>query len=159
MRAQWVCSRERRIALYKRSPINQKGFYKEACWEWDQVHKTWQMHCWLFLRQIRQWTSWTSFLLSLLLVQPVLLAEWARVVELSYSVWGTVSFLLSLTIVTGSSPLFILLSAIVFETSRYIVNDLVNVFRVYALVKSCVWMEWVLHMMSSIVWLLKGLKG
>ena len=20
-------------------------FYKEAWWEWDQVHKTWQMHC------------------------------------------------------------------------------------------------------------------
>ena len=20
-------------------------FHKEAWWEWDQVHKTWQMHC------------------------------------------------------------------------------------------------------------------
>ena len=28
-----------------------QGFHKEAWWEWDQVHKTWQMHCWLFLRQ------------------------------------------------------------------------------------------------------------
>ena len=22
-----------------------QGFDKEAWWEWDQVHKTWQMHC------------------------------------------------------------------------------------------------------------------
>ena len=21
------------------------SFYKKAWWEWDQVHKTWQMHC------------------------------------------------------------------------------------------------------------------
>ena len=34
-----------------------QGFHKEAWWEWDQVHKTWQMHCWLFLRQIHQWQT------------------------------------------------------------------------------------------------------
>ena len=22
-----------------------QGFHKEAWWEWDQVHKTWQIHC------------------------------------------------------------------------------------------------------------------
>ena len=36
-----------------------QGFHKEACWEWDQVHKTWQMHCLLFLRQIHQWQAQT----------------------------------------------------------------------------------------------------
>ena len=30
---------------------------------------------------------------------------------------------------------------------------------VYTLVKSCVWMEWVLRVVGSAVWLLKGLKG
>ena len=34
-----------------------QGFHKEMWWEWDQVHKTWQMHCWLFLRQIHQWQT------------------------------------------------------------------------------------------------------
>ena len=53
-----------------------------------------------------------------------------------------------LTIVTGSSPHFIVLPAIVFETSRSIENDFVNVLRVYALIKSCVGMEWVLSMSS-----------
>ena len=40
------------------------------------------------------------------LVRPVLLAEWARAVELLYSVWGTVSRVLSLTSVTELSSLF-----------------------------------------------------
>ena len=34
-----------------------QGFHKEAWWEWDQVHKTWQMHCWLFLRKNHQWPT------------------------------------------------------------------------------------------------------
>ena len=34
-----------------------KVFIKKVWWEWDQVHKTWQMHCWLFLRQIHQWQA------------------------------------------------------------------------------------------------------
>ena len=33
------------------------SFHKEAWWEWDHVHKTWQMYCWLFLRQIHQWQA------------------------------------------------------------------------------------------------------
>ena len=62
------------------------------------------------------------------------------------------SFVLSLTIVTGSSPLFIVLpAAIVFETSRSIENDFVNVLRVYALIKSYLGMEWVLRVMCSVV--------
>ena len=36
-----------------------QGFHKEAWWELDQVHKTWQMHCWLFLRQIHRWQTQT----------------------------------------------------------------------------------------------------
>ena len=34
-----------------------QGFHKEVWWEWDEVHKTWQMHCWLFWRQIHQWQA------------------------------------------------------------------------------------------------------
>ena len=34
-----------------------QGFHKEAWWEWDQVHKTWQLYCWLFLKQIHQWQA------------------------------------------------------------------------------------------------------
>ena len=34
-----------------------QGFHKESWWEWDRVHKTWQVRCWLFLRQIHQWQA------------------------------------------------------------------------------------------------------
>ena len=38
-----------------------------------------------------------------------------------------------------------------FEMSWCILNDLISVLRVYALVKSCVWMEWILRVMGRIV--------
>ena len=34
-----------------------QSFHKEAWWEWDQVHKTWRVNCWLFFRQIHHWQA------------------------------------------------------------------------------------------------------
>ena len=68
---------------------------------------------------------------TVLLVRPVLLAEWAREVELLYSVWGTVSLVLYLTSVTGWSPLYRIIVRYCFEMSWCIVNDFISVLPVF----------------------------
>ena len=68
---------------------------------------------------------------AVLLVRPVLIAEWARAVELLYSVWGTVSLVLSVTSVTGSSPLYCIIVRYCFEMSWYIVNHFISVLCVF----------------------------